>query len=215
MRQPLVAAVLVVASLWTTIASQPAAPKKLLFLTHAGLYKHTSLGPAETAVTELGKQGGFDVTTVQGYKQDADKLDLAFLTPEYLAQFDGLMLMTNGNLPLTDAQKRSLIDFVRNGKALIGAHCASADALQLSGVRRDARRLLPPLRPAESRRDSEGRGPDASGDAHARRQLAARRRVLSVRHRALGCGATERRTSTCCSAIASRWVSPAIAYTCS
>ena len=26
------------------------APKKLLFLTHAGLYKHTSLGPAERAV---------------------------------------------------------------------------------------------------------------------------------------------------------------------
>ena len=125
MRQTLVAAVLVVTGLLTVVARQPAAPKKLLFLTHAGLYKHTSLGPAEVAVTELGKQGGFDVTTVQGYKQDADKIDLAFLTPEYLARFDGLMLMTNGNLPLTDAQKRSLIDFVRNGKALIGAHCAA------------------------------------------------------------------------------------------
>ena len=54
-------------------------------LTHAGLYKHTSLGPADR-VTELGKQGGFDVTTVQGYKQDADEIDLAFLTPEYLAR---------------------------------------------------------------------------------------------------------------------------------
>ena len=71
-------------------ASTAAPPsKKLLFLTHAALYKHTSLGPAETAVTELGKQGGFSVTTVEGYKQDADKLDLAFLTPQYLDQFDG------------------------------------------------------------------------------------------------------------------------------
>jgi type 1 glutamine amidotransferase len=35
------------------------------------------------------------------------------------------MLMTNGNLPLSDDQKRALIEFVRNGKALIGAHCAS------------------------------------------------------------------------------------------
>ena len=52
----------------TTTASQ--APKKLLFLTHAALYKHTSLGPAEKAVTELGKTGGFEVTTVEGYKQD-------------------------------------------------------------------------------------------------------------------------------------------------
>jgi len=106
-------------------AQQPPAPKKLLFLTHAALYKHTSLGPAERAVTELGKQGGFVVTTVEGYKQDADKIDLTFVTAEYLAQYDGLMLMTNGNLPLTDGQKRALLDFVRNGKGFIGAHCAA------------------------------------------------------------------------------------------
>src|SRR5262245_25274257 len=124
MRTPLVA-LLFAAILSAGAARQPAAPKKVLFLTHAGLYKHTSLGPAEIAVTELGRQGGFEVTTVQGYKQEADKIDLAFLTPEYLANFDGLMLMTNGNLPLSDTQKRSLIDFVRNGKALIGAHCAA------------------------------------------------------------------------------------------
>jgi hypothetical protein len=124
MRWMLVIGMLALAISTDGLASQ-AVPKKLLFLTHAALYKHTSLGPAEIAVTELGKQGGFEVTTVQGYKQDADKLDLAFLTPEYLAKFDGLMLMTNGNLPLTDGQKRGLIDFVRNGKALIGAHCAA------------------------------------------------------------------------------------------
>ena len=101
------------------------APKKLLFLTHAALYKHTSLGPAEKAVIELGKTGGFEVTTVEGYKQDAKQLDFSFLTPEYLNQFDGVMMMTNGNLPFTDAQKKNLVDFVRGGKALIGAHCAS------------------------------------------------------------------------------------------
>src|SRR5690242_8945688 len=100
-------------------------PKRLLFLTHAGLYKHTSLGPAEKAVIELGKTGGFDVTTVEGYKQDPKQLDFSFLTPEYLNQFDGVMMMTNGNLPFTDAQKKMLLDFVRNGKGFIGAHCAS------------------------------------------------------------------------------------------
>ena len=100
-------------------------PKKLLFLTHAGLYKHTSLGPAEKAVIELGKSGGFEVTTVEGYKQDPKQLDFSFLTPEYLAPFDGVMMMTNGNLPFTDAQKKMLLDFVRGGKGFIGAHCAS------------------------------------------------------------------------------------------
>jgi hypothetical protein len=111
--------------LGSAAATQAPAKKRLLFLTHAGLYKHTSLGPAERAVTELGKAGGFEVTTVEGYQQEASQIDLTFLTPEYLAGFDGLMLMTNGNLPLTDAQKKSLLDFVAGGKGFIGAHCAS------------------------------------------------------------------------------------------
>jgi hypothetical protein len=34
------------------------------------------------------------------------KTGVTFLTSDYLAQYDGLMLMTNGNLPLTDAQKK-------------------------------------------------------------------------------------------------------------
>ena len=105
--------------------SQPPAKKKLLFLTHAGLYKHSSLGPAEKAVTELGPDGGFEVTTLEGYKQDAAKLDLAFLSADYLAEFDGIMMMTNGNLPLEDSQKRALLDFVRSGKGFIGVHCAA------------------------------------------------------------------------------------------
>jgi type 1 glutamine amidotransferase len=118
---------LVVATLVLSTAAATQAPsrKKLLFLTHAGLYKHSSLESAEAAVTEYGKTGGFDATTLQGFKQDSRALDLSFLTPDYLAQFDGLMLMTNGNLPLTDLQKRSIVDFVRGGKALIGVHCAT------------------------------------------------------------------------------------------
>ena len=88
MKRALVIVVLCVASFsW---AQAPAAaqatagtPKKLLFLTHAALYKHTSLGPAEKAVIELGKAGGFDVTTVEGYKQDSERSTL-IMTPEYL-----------------------------------------------------------------------------------------------------------------------------------
>ena len=106
-------------------ASVQQVPKKLLFLTHAGLYKHTSLGPAEEAVTAWGPEAGFEVTRSRGYLQDADELDLSSITAEYLAQFDGVMMMTNGNLPLDDAQKRALLDFVREGGAFIGVHCAA------------------------------------------------------------------------------------------
>ena len=98
---------------------------RLLFLTHAGLYKHTSLEPAERAVTEWGREAGFEVTTVQGYLYEADEIDLTFLTEAYLADFDGLMMMTNGNLPLTNAQKSAIIRFVREGKGFVGVHNAA------------------------------------------------------------------------------------------
>lgn len=109
-------------------ATQTQPRKKLLFLTYPGVAFHQSLDTAEKAVTELGKAGGFDVTVGPNRPsslQGADKVDLSFFTPEYLAQFDGLMMMTNGNPPFSEAQKKSMVDFVRNGKALIGAHCAT------------------------------------------------------------------------------------------
>lgn len=105
--------------------TQRSPAKRLLFLTHAALYKHTSLGPAEKAVADWGTTGGFDVTTLKGYEQDSKSIDLSMLTAEYLNQFDGLMLMTNGNLPLTESQKKSIVEFVRSGKALVGVHCAT------------------------------------------------------------------------------------------
>ena len=104
---------------------QQEAPKKLLFLTHAGLYKHTSLQPAEEAVASWGPASGYELTTLQGYLQDQQALDLSIITPDYLAQFDGLMMMTNGNLPLADSQKRALVDFVKNGGGFVGVHNAS------------------------------------------------------------------------------------------
>jgi hypothetical protein len=120
-----VAAAALALALLAGMAKQGAPPRSLLFLTHAGLYKHPSLEPAEAAVTAWGKASGFAVTTVQGFRQDSRNLDLSFLTPDYLNSFDGLMLMTNGNLPLTLEQRRSIVEFVRNGKALIGVHCAT------------------------------------------------------------------------------------------
>lgn len=117
-----------VATFATQAAAQNAPRKKLLFLTYPGVAYHQSLDNAELAVTELGKNGGFDVTIGPNRTKSlegADKVDLSYFTPEYLAQFDALMMMTNGNPPFTEAQKRSMVEFVRNGKALIGAHCAT------------------------------------------------------------------------------------------
>ena len=50
------------ASTQTSAAAQTQPRKKLLFLTYPGVAYHQSLDPAEQAVAELGKAGGFDVT---------------------------------------------------------------------------------------------------------------------------------------------------------
>ncbi len=100
------------------------APRRLLFLTHPGLAVHASLAAAERMAIEYGRTGGFDVTVHEGYATVGNH-DFRFLTMEYLNSFDGLMLMTNGDLPWSDIQREGILDFVRGGKGFIGVHCAS------------------------------------------------------------------------------------------
>ena len=103
-------------------AAQAAAPKKLLLLTHNTFYKHDSLGPAERAVAELGREGGFEVTALEGYRQAAEEIDLSFITSDYLEQFDAVMMMTNGELPMTGEQRRALVEFVSAGGGFVAVH---------------------------------------------------------------------------------------------
>ncbi|HET9949086.1 MAG TPA: ThuA domain-containing protein [Longimicrobiales bacterium] len=119
------------ALLLLTVAAAPAAtlaqgaPKRLLVLTHAGLYRHASLDEAEAALAAWGPEAGFEVTSLEGWRQDRDELDLSAITAEYLARFDGVLMMTNGNLPMDEVQKRALVDFVRNGGGFVGVHNAA------------------------------------------------------------------------------------------
>jgi len=106
------------------------ARKKVLFLTYpgvgaAGSHGHASLPPAEEQAVAWGKVGGFDVTTLKGYQPGVGKQDLSFFTTAYLNQFDGLMMMANGDIGMTPVQKKAIVDFVRSGKAFIGVHCAT------------------------------------------------------------------------------------------
>ncbi len=110
----------------TSLSGQGAqARKKLLFLTHPGVGTgHASLPAAERMAIEYGQTGGFDVTVHEGYKT-AGNHDFSFLTMDYLNSFDGLMLLTNGDLPWSDVQRKGIVDFVRGGKGFIGVHCAA------------------------------------------------------------------------------------------
>ena len=70
--------IVVVAVLLFSSSVESVGRKKLLVLTHvASLYKHDMLPFLEQAVPELGRAGGFDVTSLEGYKEDADELDLS------------------------------------------------------------------------------------------------------------------------------------------
>ena len=98
--------------------------KRVLVLTHNAFYQHDMLPTLERTVAELGREGGFEVTSLEGYRQAADAIDLSMISAAYLAHFDGLVLATNGELPLDDGQRRALVDFVRNGKGLVAVHNA-------------------------------------------------------------------------------------------
>ena len=100
------------------------ARKRVLVLTHNAFYKHDMLETLERTVAELGERGGFEVTSLEGYKQDQDNLDLSMISAAYLSRFDGLLLATNGELPLDDGQRQALVEFVRNGKGLVAVHNA-------------------------------------------------------------------------------------------
>lgn len=107
-----------------------AARKKVLIFTYPGVgapgsHGHASLPAAEQQTLEWGKSAGFDVTTLKGYEPGVGKQDLTFFTPAYLNQFDGLIMMANGDIGLTAVQKKAIVDFVRSGKAFVGIHCAT------------------------------------------------------------------------------------------
>lgn len=116
----------IAAALLQTGAGRPAAQaqpsKRLLLLTHNAFYKHDSLAAAERAVAELGREGGFEVTALEGYRQASDAIDLSLISAEYLAQFDAVMMMTNGELPMTGEQRRALVEFVSAGGGFVAVH---------------------------------------------------------------------------------------------
>ncbi len=90
---------------------------RVLMSRHSEGWEHTYLPHAEVAIKKLGKQSGlFDAVTTARSR---------LITAADLAKFDVLVFATTGELPLDDAQKKALLDFVRNGKGFVGIHNAT------------------------------------------------------------------------------------------
>ena len=101
--------------------------KRLLVMTHTMAARHMSLANMEATMQALAERSGdFKITSHRGYTLESEDVDLSWFTADYLSDFDGVMFMTSGELPLDANQKQALLDFVRNGKAWMGAHSAGA-----------------------------------------------------------------------------------------
>lgn len=100
-------------------AAKPA-PKKLLLVTLTKGWGHSSIPTGIKVTKELAeKSGAFTVDTVATDGEMATKM-----TAEALKNYDGVFfLSTTGELPLPD--KAAFLDWIKSGKAFIGAHSAT------------------------------------------------------------------------------------------
>jgi type 1 glutamine amidotransferase len=98
-------------------SAQPAKKGKLLYMTLTKGYHHESIELSKKVVKEIGeKSGAFETTVTE---------DCGAFTKDNLQNYDAVMFNTTGELPMTDAQKKDFIDFVRGGHGFIGVHSAT------------------------------------------------------------------------------------------
>jgi uncharacterized protein len=90
---------------------------KLLYVTQSKGFRHQALHQSEEIMENLGAKHGFDVTITH--------MAEAKLTPENLKNLDVIVFYTTGELPLSDAQKQGLLDWIRSGKFFLGLHSAT------------------------------------------------------------------------------------------
>jgi len=109
-------------------ARAPAVPKRarrVLVYGHAAGYQHSSIPLAARMVDEMGKKTSAWSTDVS--------YDPAAMSADNLKQYDAVFLSSTtgaflddpGDPRVTDARRKALLDFVRDGKGLAGIHAAS------------------------------------------------------------------------------------------
>jgi len=92
------------------------APLKVLLLRHSAGFEHSYLPNAEVAIKDIGRESGlYEAVTTHRCER---------ITAGTLAELDVLAFATTGELPLDDAQKQAVLDFVRGGGGFFGIHNA-------------------------------------------------------------------------------------------
>ena len=97
--------------------SGPTPAHHVLYLTHSAGFVHDVLPASEQVMRDIGSASGvFDATATK---------DCALVSAESLRGYDAVIFFTSGELPMSDAQKQALLDFVRSGKGFVGIHSAT------------------------------------------------------------------------------------------
>lgn len=90
---------------------------RLLVLTHSAGFRHSYLTTAVEVLTRLGEGTGlFKVYATEECQE---------VTRDMLSSCSAALLMTTGELPMSDEQKEALINFVKDGGGFIGVHNAT------------------------------------------------------------------------------------------
>jgi len=118
--RPLLAASRVISSQRTgsAFAAVPLEPRRrVLYLTHSAGFQHGVLPLSESVLREIGvAPRAFEITVAS---------DSIAVDRENLRDYDAVVFYTSGELPLSDGQKETLLDFVRSGKGFTGIHSAT------------------------------------------------------------------------------------------
>ena len=92
-----------------------AQPKRVLYITHSAGFRHDCLPVSQQVMTQVAaRTGRLEVTATE---------DLSALND--LPSYSAVVFFTSGELPLTDLQKQSLLDFIRTGGGFAGFHSAT------------------------------------------------------------------------------------------
>jgi type 1 glutamine amidotransferase len=92
-------------------------PARILYFTYSAGYRHDVIPLSRAVLMQLGsRSGAFEVTATE---------DTSEFSSENLDRYAAVMFYTSGELPMSDAQKTALLNFVRSGRGFVGVHSAT------------------------------------------------------------------------------------------
>ena len=92
-------------------------PARILYFTHSAGYRHEVIPASREILKRIGEMPTrFEVAATE---------DVSVFSAENLRRFGAVMFFTTGELPMNDAQKQALLDFVRGGGGFLGVHSAT------------------------------------------------------------------------------------------